>query len=145
MLLRTVLGAVTGAIAGFGFLFTLTLTARYCNGGPRRALCGEALLLQYPLQYLFWVAVAGVLLVAGFRFLRQRRGWWVAGIAAVSWLVLVLAVGYVVYEYLDLYQAERGPVLVTAALSAAGVSYTLAALCVGRPLAGVSGRRRSET
>ncbi|GGM96746.1 hypothetical protein GCM10011609_38140 [Lentzea pudingi] len=140
MLSRTVLGAVTGVIAGFGFLFTLTLTARYCNGGPRRALCGETLLLQYPLQFLFWVAVAGMLVVAGFRFLRQRRGWWVAGSAAVLWLVLVLATGFVVYEHLDLYQAERGPVLVTAALTAAGVSYAIAALCVGRPLTGAVGR-----
>ena len=130
MLSRTVLGAVIGAVAGFGFLSTMTLTTRYCNGGPGRTLCGEPLVV--PLQFLFWIAAAGMLVVAGFRLLRQRRGWWAAGAAAVLWIVLVAATLYVIYEHADLYQAERGPVIMTAAVVTACVAYTAAALTVGR-------------
>ncbi|GHH55094.1 hypothetical protein [Lentzea cavernae] len=131
MLLRAVVGAVTGAVAGGGFLVTLTLTTRYCNGGPSRALCGE-LLLVFPLQFLFWSVVAGMLLAAGFRFLRQRRGWYAAGAAPVLWVLLLVATYYVIYEHLDLYQAERGPVITTAMVITACVAHAVAALAAGR-------------
>ncbi|MCR3747663.1 hypothetical protein [Lentzea californiensis] len=131
MLSRTVLGAVIGAVAGFGFLSTMTLTGRYCTFGSGRPLCGHLPLL-IPLQFLFWVAAAGMLVVAGFRLLRQRRGWWAAGAAAVLWVALVAATLYVIYEHADLYQAERGPVITTAAVVAACAAYAVAALAVGR-------------
>jgi peptidoglycan/LPS O-acetylase OafA/YrhL len=131
MLLRAVLGAVTGAVAGFGFLSTMTLMIRYCDGGPSRTGCREVLLL-IPLQFLFWVAVAGMLVVAGFRFLRQRHGGWVVGIAPVLWVVLVFAASYAMHEYLDLYQAERGPFLMVALVITACVAYAIAALGAGR-------------
>ncbi|WP_144065648.1 hypothetical protein [Lentzea albidocapillata] len=131
MLSRAVVGVVTGAVAGFGFPYTMTLMIRYCNGGPSRSLCRHVLLL-IPLQFLFWVAVAGMLVVAGFRFLRQRRGRWVVGVAPVLWVVLVLATLHVIHEYFDLYQAERAPLITTVVVVTGCVAYAVAALCVGR-------------
>ncbi len=131
MLLRAVVGAVAGAVAATGFLATLTLVVRYCNGGPGRAGCGAFPLLVPP-NLVFWVFVAGAAVAAGFGFLGQRRGWWVAGAGGGLWVVLVAAVYYVTYEYLGMYQAERGPVVTVATVIAASLAYAVAALCIGR-------------
>jgi len=128
MLLRTVVGAVAGAVAGVGFLFTLGLMVRYCNG---RGGCG-ALPVMVPPNLVFWVFVAGAAVLAGFRLLRQRHGWWVMGAGGALWVVLVVAVYYVTYAYLDLYQAERGPVVSAATVIGASLAYAVAALCIGR-------------
>ncbi|MFD5828716.1 hypothetical protein [Lentzea sp. NPDC060358] len=131
MVVRTALGAVVGTVVGGGFLLTLNALVRYCNGGPGRAPCG-AVPLVVPSGFVLWAALAGLLVVAGFRLLRQAHGWWVVGTGAVLWVALVAAVYHVSREYLGLYQAERGPVVAAAIVLAPCVSYAVAALFVGR-------------
>ncbi|HUQ60395.1 hypothetical protein [Lentzea sp.] len=131
MLLRTVVGAVAGAVAGAGFLSTSGVAVRYCNGGPGRAGCGGFLVLVPP-NLVLWIFVAGAAVLAGFRFLRQRHGWWVTGVGGALWILLVVAVYHVTYTYLDLYQAERGPVISAATVVAASLAFAVAALCIGR-------------
>ncbi|MFD9706282.1 hypothetical protein [Lentzea sp. NPDC059081] len=131
MVVRTALGAVVGTVVGGGFLLTLNSVVRYCNGGPGRAPCGS-IGLVVPTGFVVWALLAGLFVVAGFHFLHQRHGLWVVGAGAVLWVALVAAVYHVSREYLDLYQADRGPVIAVAIVIAPCVSYAVAALSIGR-------------
>ncbi|HEX7305008.1 hypothetical protein [Lentzea sp.] len=129
MVLRTALGAVVGTVVGGGFVVTLDAWGWYCSPGWGRTGCGVGLPATYGLVFGFWTAVAAVLVLAGFRALRARRGWWTAGIGAALWIVLVVGAVVVETRYLDLYQAEGREFMVTAYVLAACVAYAVAALC----------------
>ena len=133
MLLRTVVGAVAGTMAGLGFVMSLEALTRYCNGGPGRTGCGTPFALTFGLGFALWMVAAAILVHLGFRLLRMERGWWVAGIGSGLWFVLLLAVVYLRIFHTDgMYQEEGRQFLVTGYLTAAGAAYAIAALCTGR-------------
>ncbi|WP_143036096.1 hypothetical protein [Lentzea fradiae] len=136
--MRTVVGAGAGFAAGWGFLLTVNGFSSYCVPGAGRTGCGEPLAM-FGLGLLVSLVVAGVLVAAGFRVARQRRGWTVVGIGTSLWLVLLVTVVLVrLFVPMDLYQDEVHRLMTSACLVTACVSYALAALCTGsRP----SGRR----
>ncbi len=120
MVVRTVVGAVTGAVVGAGFLVTLhELPAR----GP-----GYLVFAAIPVLFAFWVFVAGVLIAGGFRLGRQERGWWVTGIGSGLWVVvivsLVLARTFSKHAYPQLFEVV--------AIVVPCVAYALAALFTSR-------------
>ncbi len=132
MLLRAVVGACAGAVAGTGFALTLDGLRRYCHFWLSRALCVEPSPLLLPLIIVFWMLVAGVLIYAGFRMSRVARGWWVTGFGSALWVVLAVAAVWFQPLYLDLRQGGAHLFLMAAAVITAGAAYPVAALAVGR-------------
>ncbi|NGY59295.1 hypothetical protein G7043_10205 [Lentzea sp. NEAU-D13] len=132
MLLRTVVGAVAGTLAGIGFVASLEALTRYCYEGPGRRGCGTPPVQTFGLGFSLWMIVAAALVYTGFRLLRMERGWWVAGIGSGLWFVLILAVIYLRMNADGMYQEEGHEFLAAGYLAAAGASYAIAALCTGR-------------
>ncbi|MFC3898677.1 hypothetical protein ACFOWZ_45035 [Lentzea rhizosphaerae] len=133
MIVRALIGAVAGAVAGAGFVLTLGTFTRYCNGGPGRTGCGTGFFTTFGLAFALWMVVAAAVVCAGFRVVRAGRGWWAAGIGSALWFVLILAVIYGRIFVLDgMYQAEVRHFLVTAYLVTACVAYAVAASGTGR-------------
>lgn len=131
MLLRTVVGAVAGTLAGIGFVASLEALTRYCYDGPGRRGCGASPAQTFGLGFSLWMAVAAALVYVGFRLLRLERGWWVVGIGGGLWFVLIQAVIYVRTNTDGMYQEEGHEFLAAGYLAAAGASYAIAALCTG--------------
>ena len=132
MLLRTVVGAVAGTLAGIGFVASLDALTRYCYEDPARRGCGVPPMQTFGLGLSLWMVVAATLIYLGFRLLRMERGWWVAGIGSGLWFVLVLAVIYLRMNTDGMYQEEGHEFLAAGYLAAAGVAYAIAALGTGR-------------
>jgi hypothetical protein len=132
MLLRTVVGAVAGTMAGLGFVMSLDALTQYCYAGPGRRGCGTPSALTFGLGFSLWMVVAAALVYTGYRLLRVERGWWVAGIGSGLWFVLVLAVIYLRMNTEGMYQEEAHEFLATGYLTAAGAAYAIAALCTSR-------------
>ncbi|WP_086662670.1 hypothetical protein [Lentzea kentuckyensis] len=129
MLLRTVVGAVSGTVAGIGFLMSLDALTRYCYGAVGRRGCGPPFMLRFGLGFSLWMIVAAALVYLGFRMLRLERGWWVAGIGSGLWFVLILAVIFLRTTIDGMYQEEGRRFLEIGYLTAAGGAYAIAALC----------------
>ncbi|KOV89761.1 hypothetical protein [Nocardia sp. NRRL S-836] len=120
MVVRTVVGAVTGAVVGAGFVVTVhELPSR----GP-----GYLVLAAVPVLFAFWAFVAGVLIAGGFRLGRQERGWWATGIGSGLWVVVVvsLVLGRVFSKHAYPQLVEVVLILVPC------VAYALAALFTSR-------------
>ena len=119
-MVRTVVGAVTGAVVGAGFLVTLhELPSR----GP-----GYLVFAMIPVLFAFWALVAGVLIAGGFRLGRQERGWWVTGIGGLVWVVAVVSL-----VMAGTFSKHAYPHLVEIALIGVPcVAYALAALFTSR-------------
>jgi hypothetical protein len=132
MLLRTVVGAVAGVLAGAGFALTLEGFSRYCYLRPGRVGCGVGLPVFYPPVFALWMVAAGVLIWVGFRVARQERGWLATSVGSVLWAVSIVAVVWLESTYLDLYQAEGVQFLMAAAVVVPCVAYAVAALAAGR-------------
>ncbi|MEV6243825.1 hypothetical protein [Lentzea sp. NPDC051838] len=132
MVLRSVVGACAGALAGGGFVLTIEGFNQYCRSWPGNAGCGDAGVFLVLPMIAFWMLVAGVLIYAGFRLARAERGWWTAAAGSALWIVLVVVVMWFRISYVDLGPGDRQLFFVAAAVVTAGVSYLLAALSVGR-------------
>ena len=83
MLLRTVVGALAGAVVGAGFVLTLHLL-------PSRADI-LVIAMSIPVIFAFWMGVAGALIAGGFRLGRQERGWWATGAGGGVWIVVIVS------------------------------------------------------
>ncbi|MBM7858194.1 hypothetical protein [Lentzea nigeriaca] len=133
MVLRTVVGAVAGLLAGAGFMLTLYLSSEYCNAGPVRTGCGAVYPLTFGLIFSIWMVLAAALIYVGFRVTREKRWWWAAGIGSGLWLALFVGVMYVWYFRMHgMYRDDVDRFLVSTYLITACVSYAVAALCTGR-------------
>ncbi|MEV6712920.1 hypothetical protein AB0M48_12890 [Lentzea sp. NPDC051208] len=132
MLLRAVVGAGAGVLAGAGFALTLEGFNRYCYLRPGRTGCGVPLPVFYPPVFALWMVVAGVLIWAGFRVARQEREWLATSTGSVLWAVLIVAVVWFKATYLDMYQEDGRRFLVVAAVVVPCVACAVAALAVGR-------------
>ncbi|MCP2250280.1 hypothetical protein [Lentzea aerocolonigenes] len=133
MVLRTVVGAVAGLLAGSGFLLTLYTSSEYCNGGSGRAGCGAVFPLTFGLIFSVWMVLAAALVYAGFRVTREKRWWWAAGIGSALWFVLFVGVIYVrFFRMHGMYRDDVDRFLVSAYLITACVGYAVGALCTGR-------------
>ncbi|MFS8104318.1 hypothetical protein LFM09_45150 [Lentzea alba] len=133
MLMRTAVGAVVGTVVGGGFLLTLSVFTRWCNGGPFRTGCGGGFSLTFGPIFSFWLVVAGVLIYAGFRVTRAERWWWVIGIGGGLWFVLFLALIYVRMFHVDnMVQADVHDFMATAYVILPCAAFAVAALCTGR-------------
>lgn len=132
MLLRTVVGACAGALAGIGLALTFDWLRQYCYLAVGRTGCGDSGVLLFPLIFGFWILVAGVLLYVGFRLARVAHGSWAAGIGSALWAVLLVGVVWFRALYLDLPQEDGNSFQMTATVVVACVAYLLAALFVGR-------------
>ncbi|USX49538.1 hypothetical protein [Lentzea sp. HUAS12] len=131
MLSRTVVGACAGAVAGAGVALTLEALTRYCYLRPGRTGCGDSQLLALPLTFGAWMVIAGVLIWAGFRVARQERGWLATSIGGVLWVVLLLAVLWLRYTYLDLVQEDGDFFVLGAAVVVPCVAYGFAGMISG--------------
>jgi hypothetical protein len=118
MLLRTVVGACAGALAGTGFALTVDWHRQYCYLSVGRTGCGDSGVLLLPLLFVFWLLVAGGLIYAG--------------IGSGLWVVLLVAVVWFKTFFLDLPQEDGHLFLMQAAVITAGVAYLIAAVTVGR-------------
>ncbi|SEP88986.1 hypothetical protein [Lentzea albida] len=131
MLSRTVVGAGAGILAGAGFALTLDGLTRYCYLRPGRSGCGLQGPVLYPPVFAFWMAVAGLLIWAGFRVVRQQRGWLATAIGSVLWVVLIVAVLWFRYTYLDLVQEDGHFFVLVAAVVVPCVAYGSAGMISG--------------
>lgn len=86
MLLRTVVGAVAGAVVGGGFLLSL-------HQLPLRADI-TVIAMAIPVIFAFWMFVAGVVITLGFRIGRETRGWWATGIGSGLWVVAIVSISF---------------------------------------------------
>ena len=132
MLLRTVVGAGAGVLAGAGFALTLEGFNRYCYLRPGRTGCGVPLPVFYPPVFALWMVAAGVLIWMGFRLARQEREWLTTSFGSVLWVVLIVTVVWFKAAYLDMYQEDGARFLLTAAVIVPSAAYAVAALVVGR-------------
>ncbi|MFD4673181.1 hypothetical protein ACFWNN_25900 [Lentzea sp. NPDC058450] len=132
MVLRTVVGAVAGAVAGTGFWLTLDGFTRYCYLSPGRTGCGAGLPLVYPPVFALWMVVAAALVLGGFRIGRQERGWLATGIGSGLWLALIVAVVWVEIGLLEIYPEDRRLFLAAAAVAVPCVAYAVATSAAGR-------------
>ncbi|RDI31165.1 hypothetical protein [Lentzea flaviverrucosa] len=130
MLLRAVVGAVAGAMAGAGLLLTVYAFAWYCDE-PGRTGCGGAVLLLFPSFLLSWMFLAAVLITSGFRLGCLERGWWTAAIGSGLWVVLGLSALYVDASYLYLYREDDLRFKAYAAVIVPCLAYTIASLGTG--------------
>ncbi|ANZ36579.1 hypothetical protein BBK82_11395 [Lentzea guizhouensis] len=120
MVVRVVVGAVTGGVVGAGFLVTLhQLPSR----GP-----AHLVFAAIPVLFAFWMFVAGVLIAGGFRLGRQERGLWATGIGSGLWVVVVvsLVMARTFSKHAHPQYAEAALILVPC------VAYALAALFTSR-------------
>lgn len=132
MIVRTVVGAVAGLLAGAGFLLTLYTSAEYCNAGPGRTGCGAGYPLTFGLIFSTWMVLAAALIHVGFRVTREKRWWWAAGIGSSLWFALFVGVMYVlVVPMHGMYRDDVDRFLVSAYLITACVGYAVGALCTG--------------
>lgn len=136
MLSRTVVGAGAGILVGAGFALTLDGLTRYCYLRPGRSGCGLQGPLLYPPFFAFWMTVAGLLIWVGFRVVRQERGWLATSIGSLLWVVLLVAVLWFRYTYLDLLQEDGHLFVLGAAVLVPGVAYAAGGM--------ISGSRRSR-
>lgn len=131
MLSRTVVGACAGALAGAGVALTLDALTKYCYPRPGRTGCGDSQLLALPLTFAVWMVVAGVLIWAGFRVARQERGWVATAIGSVLWAVLLVAVLWFRYTYLELAEEDGHLFVLGAAVVVPCVAYGFAGMISG--------------
>jgi hypothetical protein len=119
MLLRTVVGALAGAVVGAGFLLSLHLL-------PSRADI-VVIAMAIPVIFAFWMAVAGALIAGGFRLAGQARGWWATGAGGGVWVVVIVSLvfGGAFSKHSDL---PFPPVAVLVPC----LAYMVATLCIGR-------------
>ena len=129
MVLRTLVGAVAGAVAGAGFLLTVYPLARYCDSGPGPAGCGRAGVLLVPSLVAFWMFVAGLLIALGFRMWRQEDGRLAAVLGCGLWVGLGLAALHVDAAYFETYGDDDLRFNTYAAVIVPCVAYAIAALC----------------
>ncbi|MDX8143510.1 hypothetical protein SK854_15400 [Lentzea sp. BCCO 10_0061] len=127
MLLRAVIGAVAGAMAGAGLLLTVYAFVWYCDE-PGRTACGAAGALLLPSFFLSWMFVAAVLITSGFRLGCQERGWRTAAIGSGLWVALGLSALYVEASYFHLSREDDLRFLAYAAVLVPCVAYTIASL-----------------
>ena len=132
MVLRTAVGTVAGSLAGAGLLVTIYMFASYCDSGRGRRGCGAGSVLLIPSFFLFWMYVAGVLIVLGFGMRRQGGGWPTAWIGSGLWVVLGMAFHYVDALYVHPQMPTDLRVMAHAAVIVPCVAYTIAALCTYR-------------
>lgn len=132
MVLRTVVGACAGVIAGLGFAATLEGWTGYCYLSVGRAGCGDSYPLIYAAIFVFWMLVAGALIYAGFRMARAERSWSATGLGSGLWVVLIVGVVWFKAMFLEMYHDESSIFLMQAAVVTAGLAYLVAALAVGR-------------
>ncbi|GLY51965.1 hypothetical protein [Lentzea sp. NBRC 102530] len=132
MVLRTVVGAVAGAVAGTGFFLTLDGFSRYCYLRPGRTGCGVTLPLLHPPVFAFWMVVAAAVILAGFRVGRQERGWVATGIGSGLWLVLIVAVVWFEIGCLEVHPEDRHLVLGVTAVVVPCVAYAVATSSAGQ-------------
>ncbi|SDN21449.1 hypothetical protein SAMN04488074_14014 [Lentzea albidocapillata subsp. violacea] len=130
MLLRAVVGAVAGAMAGAGLLLAVYTFAWFCDG-PGRTECGVAALVLLPSFFFFWMFVACVLITFGFRLGYQEGGGRTAGIGSGLWVVLGLAVLYVEAAYFHLHGQDDLRFVAYATVIVPCVAYTIASLGTG--------------
>jgi hypothetical protein len=132
MLLRSVVGACAGALAGVGFALTLDGFRQYCYLRPGRTGCGDSGPMLYPPIFAFWMLVAGVLIYLGFRVARAERGWWATGLGSGLWVVLIVGVVWFKALFLDMPQEDGHLFLRQAVVIVSGVAYLAGALFAGR-------------
>lgn len=132
MLLRTVVGACAGALAGIGLTLTFDWFRQYCYLAVGRTGCGRSGVMLLPVIFACWMLVASVLIYVGFRLGRVARGLWATGIGSGLWAVLFVALVWLRALYLDLPQEDGNSFLMTATVCAACGAYAIAALFVGR-------------
>lgn len=132
MLLRGLVGACAGFLAGVGFALTLDGFDQYCNLHPGQTGCGGGIVLILPLMFAWWMLVAGALIHGGFRLARVTRGWQAAGIGSALWLPLVVVVVSFKSLFVDLHPDDLRPFVLNAAVVTSCVAYAVAALCIGR-------------
>jgi hypothetical protein len=132
MVLRGVVGACAGVVAGVGFAATLEGWTGYCYLSVGRTGCGDSYPLVYASIFVFWMLVAGLLIWAGFRLARAERGWWATGIGSGLWVVLIVGVVWFKTLFLDMYQEDGHLFLMQASVVTPCLAYLVAALTVGR-------------
>lgn len=132
MLLRSVVGACAGALAGLGFALTLDWHREYCWLKVGVTGCGDSGLWLYLPLFVFWMLVAGLLIHLGFRLARAERGWWATGLGSGLWVVLIVGVVWFKIMFLEMYQEDGHLFLMKAAVIVPCVAYLAAALFVGR-------------
>ncbi|MEU0884975.1 hypothetical protein ABZ345_40820 [Lentzea sp. NPDC005914] len=132
MVLRSVVGACAGALAGGGFAATIEGWSGYCYLAVGRTGCGDSYPLVYALIFVVWMLVAGGLIHAGFRMARAERSWWAAGVGSGLWVGLIVGVVWFKAVFLEMYQAEGALFLMQSAVVTCCVAYLVAALVVGR-------------
>ena len=106
MLLRTVVGACAGALAGIGLTLTLSGLKWYCYDRPGPIACDYSDPLLFSPIFSFWVLVAGVLVHVGSRWGRLPGGWRVAGLGSGLWITLTAPVVWFRIAYLDALPAD---------------------------------------
>ena len=116
-----------GTVVGGGFVLTLKVFTRWCNGGLTRTGCGAGYPMTVGPMFVFWTVVAGVLIYAGFRVSRTERAWWAAGIGGGVWVVLLLS-----FLYGGMFSKHSDIPFVPVALLVPCSAYAIAALCLGR-------------
>jgi hypothetical protein len=132
MLLRGLVGASAGFLAGVGFALTLSGFRDYCDSEPLPIGCGGLFLLVLPLVFACWMLVAGALIHAGFRLGRVTRGWQAAGIGSALWLPMVVVVASVGRVLLDVHPNDGRLYVLNSAVITSCVAYAVAALWIGR-------------
>lgn len=135
MVLRTVVGAVAGAVAGAGFVLTMDIV-------PSRSGIG-LFAMAVSVFFAFWMLVAGVLIVGGFRLGRQERGWWTTGIGSGLWVVMIVSLMFsgVFGKHAYMHLFETAVVLVPCvayAVAALGTSTAVGGSMLARVGAGVA-------
>ena len=132
MLLRSVVGACAGAVAGVGLALTFDGLRRSCYVSTSRLGCGRSGPLLFAPILVFWMLLAGALIYAGFRMGRMARGWLVTGIGSGLWAVLIVAVIWFKALFLDMVQDDGHLFAMQAVVVASCVAYLAAALFAGR-------------
>ncbi|MET9633593.1 hypothetical protein ABZX92_39655 [Lentzea sp. NPDC006480] len=132
MVLRGVVGAFAGVVAGGGFAATLEGWNGYCYLSVGRTGCGDSYPLIYASIFVFWMLVAGGLLHAGFRMACAEHSWSATGLGSGLWVVLIVGVVWFKAMFLEMYQEDGDLFLLQAAVVTAGAGFLVAALAVGR-------------
>uniref|UniRef100_UPI0039BF515D hypothetical protein n=1 Tax=Lentzea alba TaxID=2714351 RepID=UPI0039BF515D len=128
--MRTLVAAGVGALAGRGFLLTLTEFTNLCTGGPGRTGCGASFPWMIGPIFACWLLVAAVLIHLGFRLTRSGYVWPAAGIGSLLWFVSFLVL---VHVRIDVVALDEPDFVAIGYLILPCVAFVVGALFRGRP------------